>query len=427
VSLPDLPIRQFWLLGQAGQEQVEELLVHVVAHLVQDEPITVGTIVEEGLQGIKVLTVIEVAVHPQVHQLKPHPAGLQQENSFQYSDEANQEEEKVPPPEDKVNLIINDVQGKDAEGVKSGLLPSPSILEVGTAGNPWESLAHGIVPSESVVLLWGSPEVHVDVHPVREEGAPKESIGCQHLADQDDQIEDLAADECLKISVVLVVQVLVEGGQQLIPLLLRVLHHLASCVLGQVLHQPALQGDPEGSGKEEDDGLTDQAEGDPLVEGVEHVSSRIFATTMPRTTAFKLWGYVEAAVHPTEAFQGACTHPSSREVALDGVSKKLVGRHKERRDQQKTACVLVEQLEGPVVNAWLSFSNHQCLGSLNCSQNGRHASLLVFWSKPCSRTSTTVNHQRLRPLKRRQNTSLSFKIMFKSLNNPKAGRNCIYK
>ena len=38
VCLPDLPICQLWLLGQAGQEQVEELLVHVVAHLVQDEP-----------------------------------------------------------------------------------------------------------------------------------------------------------------------------------------------------------------------------------------------------------------------------------------------------------------------------------------------------------------------------------------------------
>ena len=65
--MPDLPISQLGLLGQAGQEQVEELLVHVVAHLVQNEPanyivlkfaekvnrvalpITVGTIVEEGL------------------------------------------------------------------------------------------------------------------------------------------------------------------------------------------------------------------------------------------------------------------------------------------------------------------------------------------------------------------------------------------
>ena len=38
VGLPDLPVRQLRLLGQAGEEQVEQLLVHVVAHLVQDEP-----------------------------------------------------------------------------------------------------------------------------------------------------------------------------------------------------------------------------------------------------------------------------------------------------------------------------------------------------------------------------------------------------
>ena len=73
---------------------------------------------------------------------------------FQYSEEPYRQEEKVPPPEDKVNLgnqvkpinshleksiaqdlIVDDVQGKDAEGVKSGLFPSPSVLEVGTAGN----------------------------------------------------------------------------------------------------------------------------------------------------------------------------------------------------------------------------------------------------------------------------------------------------
>ena len=126
-----------------------------------------------------------------------------------------------------------------------------------------------------------------------------------HLADQYDQVEDLTAYECLEVSVVLVVQVLVEGGQQLILLLLRILHHLASCILGQVLHQPAFQGNPEGSGKVEDDSLTDQAEGDPLVEGVEHVPSKLFILTMPCTASFKLWGYVEAAVHPAVAFQRA--------------------------------------------------------------------------------------------------------------------------
>ena len=39
------------------------------------------TIVEEGLQGVNVLTVIKVTVHPQVHQLESHPSGLQQQNS----------------------------------------------------------------------------------------------------------------------------------------------------------------------------------------------------------------------------------------------------------------------------------------------------------------------------------------------------------
>ena len=125
-----------------------------------------------------------------------------------------------------------------------------------------------------------------------------------YLADQDDQIEDLAADESLEISVVLVVQVLVEGVQQLPTLLLGVLDHLAASVLGQVLHQPPLQGDPEGSWKVEDESLTDQAERDPLVEGVEHVSTETFDSPMPGTAALELWGNVEAAVHPAVAFQG---------------------------------------------------------------------------------------------------------------------------
>ena len=33
------------------------------------------------------------------------------------------------------DLIVDDVQGEDAKGIKSRLIPSPSILEVGTASN----------------------------------------------------------------------------------------------------------------------------------------------------------------------------------------------------------------------------------------------------------------------------------------------------
>ena len=45
MSLPDLGIRPLWLLGKACQELLEQLLVHVVAHLVQNEPAVVLWIV----------------------------------------------------------------------------------------------------------------------------------------------------------------------------------------------------------------------------------------------------------------------------------------------------------------------------------------------------------------------------------------------
>ena len=51
----------------------------------------------------------------------------------------------------------------------------------GMFDHPWESLAHGIVSAQSVVLLWRSLVVHMDVRPVGEESATKEGVGCQHL------------------------------------------------------------------------------------------------------------------------------------------------------------------------------------------------------------------------------------------------------
>ena len=56
---------------------------------------------------------------------------------------------------------------------------------------------------------------------------------------------------------------------------------LAGGILGQVLHQPALQGEPQGPGSKEQDGLTNQAEGDPLVEGVEHLEANFVAFGFP--------------------------------------------------------------------------------------------------------------------------------------------------
>ena len=43
-------------------------------------PISVWAVVEEGLDGVKVFAGVEVSTHPQVHQLEPHPRGLQYKN-----------------------------------------------------------------------------------------------------------------------------------------------------------------------------------------------------------------------------------------------------------------------------------------------------------------------------------------------------------
>ena len=54
--------------------------------------------------------------------------------------EATEDEEDVPEPEDEVDLVYDDVEAEDTEGVESSL-PSPrAVLVVGAAGHSGEGL-----------------------------------------------------------------------------------------------------------------------------------------------------------------------------------------------------------------------------------------------------------------------------------------------
>ena len=80
-----------------------------------------------------------------------------------------------------------------------------------------------------------------------------------------------------------------EGVHQGVALLLHVLHHLGPALLaGQVLHEAALEGEPDGPRAVEEQGLPDQAEGHPLVEGVEHLEANFvefgFPTSPPTSS-----------------------------------------------------------------------------------------------------------------------------------------------
>ena len=156
----------------------------------------------------------------------------------------------------------------------------------------------------------------------------------------DSQVKKLTADEGAEVSVVFVVQVLVERHYQLVPFLLSVLDHFARGVLGKMFHQAALKGEPESAGQEEEDGLPHQAERDPLVERVEHLVSVLVKVTLPGAAALEALGNVEGAVHPAVVLQRLHAHSPSWQVALDWVSKELVESRRHREDQEQGACVL---------------------------------------------------------------------------------------
>ena len=133
---------------------------------------------------------------------------------------------------------------------------------------------------------------------------------------------------------------LVERQDQLVPLLLCVLDHFPRGVSCQVLHQPTLQGEPEGAGQIEEESLTNKAKGNPLVKGVEHLVPKIVHPSFSGAAALEVLGYVEAAVHPAVVLQSVPAHPATGQVALDWVAEELVEAGHGGEDKEQHAGVL---------------------------------------------------------------------------------------
>ena len=202
---------------------------------------------------------------------------------------------------------------------------------------------------------WHAPVVPVHVRTICKERVAQETVGQEklgigwlfglwffwdYLRYGDSQVEKLTANEGAEVSVVFVVQVLVERHHQLVPFLLSVLDHFAGGVLGKMFHQAALKGEPESAGQEEEDGLPHQAERDPLVERVEHLVAVLVQVALPGAAALEVVGNVEGAVHPAVVLQRLPAHSPSRQVALDWVSEELVESRRHREDQEQRACIL---------------------------------------------------------------------------------------
>ena len=69
-------------------------------------------------------------MHPEVQQPVSEFGRVDLDNPEDDSGHADEDETEEPPPEDQEHLVVDDVQGEDAEGVDVGLLPSchPSLI-----------------------------------------------------------------------------------------------------------------------------------------------------------------------------------------------------------------------------------------------------------------------------------------------------------
>ena len=54
---------------------------------------------------------------------------------FTKSDDSTEEEQSIPPPEEEVNLVNDDIEGKDAKSVEANLSSTSPVCVVGTASN----------------------------------------------------------------------------------------------------------------------------------------------------------------------------------------------------------------------------------------------------------------------------------------------------
>ena len=62
-------------------------------------------------------------MHPEVQQPVSEFGRVDLDNPEDDSGHADEDETEEPPPEDQEHLVVDDVQGQDAEGVNVGLLP----------------------------------------------------------------------------------------------------------------------------------------------------------------------------------------------------------------------------------------------------------------------------------------------------------------
>lgn len=119
-------------------------------------------------------------------------------HSVDQDDSGNNGNQNKPEPEEDVNLLIDDVEGKNTEGIMLLDISWRPISMESTLCHPGKDFDHGV---DSIHLI--SLRMSQDIQSIRRKSSSQEGIYDVHLTDDIDEVEDFAEYKVIKVTVMI--------------------------------------------------------------------------------------------------------------------------------------------------------------------------------------------------------------------------------
>ena len=121
----------------------------------------------------------------------------------------DEKEDEVPVPDHEEDFVVDHVQPQHTQGVFLLLPPTRPVPDVVAGRQAREDLAHGVEVAHEP-LLWGHGVPHVHTEAVVKKLVVEELVDDKYLRDHNEEVGRLTEVEEGGVSVVLVVEVLLE-------------------------------------------------------------------------------------------------------------------------------------------------------------------------------------------------------------------------
>ncbi len=165
-GLADVAATIAQLLGQLVYDVLEDDRVYVLAHQVDEEPVADVGLPNDHLDALP--------LDPPIAEPEDEGPDVGREDDHDAVDEdeeAEQAQEEQPEPDEDVDLLVDNVQRQDAQGIVLLYVAGRSELVERALGHPREDVDHGI----DAILLVSIGEAH-HFNAIGEERAVEESV-----------------------------------------------------------------------------------------------------------------------------------------------------------------------------------------------------------------------------------------------------------